>query len=136
MRSLKSNNVRVAILVMALGGLSVLPIHAQVFSCLPTCSSTDARFLAIANGAGFITLSEPTLDLEVSVPAGTTVFTVGVFDGDDQGTSGGIAHWDSGAAAVLSYTLYADPDRTHSMSTVVPLSGSPSVLSTSMPDNA
>jgi len=26
-----------------------------VYNCLPTCNSTDARFLAIANGTGFIT---------------------------------------------------------------------------------
>jgi hypothetical protein len=136
MSALKSKNAIVIILVVVLGGLSALPVDAQIFSCLPSCSAQDARFLAIANGVGFITLSEPTLDLEVSVPAGTAIFTVGVFDGDDRGTSGGVGHWDSGAAATFSYTLYADPDRAHSMSTVVPLSGSPSVLSTSMPDNA
>ncbi|HEX3557099.1 MAG TPA: SdrD B-like domain-containing protein [Thermoanaerobaculia bacterium] len=123
------------ILVVALGLLSAFPADAQVFKCLPTCSSTDARFLAIANGANFKTLSDPSLDLEISVPAGTTTFTVGVFDGDSRGTSGGVAHWDSGSLATYSYTLYADPNRDHSTSTVVPLSGSSSVLSTAMPDN-
>src|SRR6185312_2611793 len=47
-----------------------------------------------------------------------------------------VAHWDSGTAATFSYTLYADPNRTHSTATVVPLSGNPSVPSTAMPDNA
>ncbi|MFY9821172.1 MAG: SdrD B-like domain-containing protein [Thermoanaerobaculia bacterium] len=135
---MKLKNAVWAILVMALGLLSALPARAQVFNCLPTCSSVDARFLAISNGASFITLSDPTLDLEISVPAGTTAFTVGVFDGDDRGTSGSpaLGHWDSGTAATFSYTLYADPNRTHSTATVVPMSGNPSVLSTSMPDNA
>src|SRR3989442_10865 len=107
------------------------------YNCLPTCDSTDARFLAIANGTGLITLSQPTLDLEISVPKGTTTFTVGVFDGDARGVDGtGVAHWDTGSAATFSYTLYADKNRDHAAAVVVPLSGSSSVLSTSMPDNA
>ncbi len=40
------------------------------YNCLPSCASNDARFLAIANGAGFVTLSQPTLDLELSDPEG------------------------------------------------------------------
>ncbi len=107
------------------------------YNCLPTCDPTDARFLVIANGAGLVTLSQPTLDLEIAVPKGTTTFTVGVFDGDAKGVDGaGIAHWDSSSAATFSYTLYADPNRDHAAAVVSPLSGSPSVLSTSMPDNA
>jgi hypothetical protein len=107
------------------------------YNCLPTCDSTDARFLAIANGTSFITLSQPTLDLEIAVPKGTTTFTVGVFDGDARGTdSGGVAHWDSGSLATFSYTLYADPNRDHAAAIPVPLSGLPVQLSTTMPDNA
>jgi hypothetical protein len=45
------------------------------FNCLPTCDSTDARFLTIANGSSFATLSQSTLDLEIGVPKGTTTFT-------------------------------------------------------------
>ena len=107
------------------------------YNCLPTCDSTDARFLAISNGASFVTLSQPTLDLEISVPKGTTAFTVGVFDGDARGLDGtGVPHWDTGVLGVFSYTLYADPNRDHAAATVAPLSGSPLVLSTSMLDNA
>ncbi|HEX4962858.1 MAG TPA: SdrD B-like domain-containing protein, partial [Thermoanaerobaculia bacterium] len=135
---LKLKNVLLAILVTALGLISAFPAGAQVFKCLPSCDPTDARFLAIANGVGLITLSEPTLDLEISVPASTTTFTVGVFDGDARGVDGGgVPHWDTGVAATYSYALYADPNRSHSTSTVVPLLPSqPSIPSTSMPDNA
>ncbi len=51
------------------------------FACLPTCDEDDAKFLAIA-GSGLVTLSDPVLDLSISVPAATTSFSVGVFDGD------------------------------------------------------
>ena len=124
-------------LVLAAAWLGGSPAAAQ-FKCMPTCSSTDARFLAVASGPLLITLSEPTLDLEVAVPAGTTSFTVGVFDGDARGLDGsGIPHWDTGTAATFTYTLYADPTRTRSTSTPVDLlPGFPTVPSTSMPDNA
>src|SRR5436305_5365499 len=93
--------------------------------------------MAIANCSGFATLSQPTLNLEIAVPRGTSTFTVGVFDGDSKGVDGtGNAHWDSGSAAVYSYALYADPNRDHAAAVVAPLSGLPVVLSTAMPDNA
>jgi len=106
------------------------------YNCLPTCDSTDARFLAIANGTSFITLSQPTLDLDISVPKGTTTFTVGVFDGDARGVDGALVpHWDQGLPATFTYTLYADPRRDHAAATVASLSGLPVALSTAMPDN-
>src|ERR1700681_460876 len=137
MYSLKLKNALLTILIAALGLLAAFPASAQVYKCLPTCDSKDGRFLAIANGAGLGTLSEATLDLEISVPAGTTTFTVGVFDGDDGGTDGaGASHWDTGLPATYSYALYADPNRTHSTSDVVELvAGFPSISSTTMPDN-
>ena len=118
--------------------LAAVAVQAQVtYNCLPTCDVTDARFLAIANGAGFVTLSQPTLDLEIAVPKGTTTFTVGLFDGDAKGVDGsGVAHWDTGLPGVFTYTLYADPNRDHAAATVAPLSGLPAQLSTTMPDNA
>ena len=117
--------------------MAASPATAQPYNCLPSCSSVDARFLAIANGTGFVTLSEPVLDLEISVPAGTTMFTVGVFDGDIRGVDGsGLSHWDLGATgAIFTYTLYADPQGNRTGTTVVPLSGLPTQLSTTMPDN-
>jgi serine-aspartate repeat-containing protein C/D/E len=107
------------------------------FNCLPTCGSTDARFLTIANGSSFATLSQSTLDLEIGVPKGTTTFTVGIFDGDSKGTdSSNVSHWDSGSPATYSYTLYDDPNRDRSTAVVAPLSGQPTVSSAAMPDNA
>src|SRR3954454_1627867 len=113
----------------------------QSYNCLPTCASNDARFLAIANGSGNITLSQPTLDLEISVPKGTTTFTVGMFDGDARGVDGsGVAHWDQGVnppvPATFTYTLYEDPNRDHAATTVALMSGLPVQLSLTMPDNA
>ena len=107
------------------------------YNCLPTCISADGRFLAIANGAGLVTLSQPTLDLEISVPAGTTSFTVGVFDGDARGVDGPvIPHWEPGSPATFTYTLYADPQPRPRRRTWFRSPASPSVLSTTMPDNA
>jgi hypothetical protein len=107
------------------------------YTCLPSCSSTDARFLAIANGVGFVTLSQPTLDLEIGVPKGTTNFTVGVFDGDSKGADLSLnSHWDSGSPAIYTYTLYEDPNRDHAAQTIAPLGLLPTQLSTTMPDNA
>src|SRR6185369_4722076 len=64
---------------------------AAQFKCFPSCSTTDAKFLVIASGPLLVTLSDPALDIELAVPAGTTSFKVGFFDGD----SGG-AYWDTG----------------------------------------
>ncbi|HYU35247.1 MAG TPA: SdrD B-like domain-containing protein [Thermoanaerobaculia bacterium] len=101
------------------------------FKCFPSCSTTDARFLVIASGPLLVTLSDPLLDIELAVPAGTPSFQVGLFDGD----SGG-AHWDLGTVP-YSYTLYADPLGTGSQTTTIEMvPGFPSVSSLSMPDNA
>src|SRR3954469_3310791 len=137
MYSSRLKNALLAMLVVALCLFAGMPAVAQVYNCIPSCSSVDGRFLAIANGAGLVTLSEPRLDLEISVPAGTTTFTVGVFDGESRGLDGaGVSHWDTGSPATFQYTLYANPNRDHAAATVVPLSGQPSVLSTATPDNA
>ncbi len=137
MSSFRLKNALLAIPALALGLLSAIPAEAQVFKCLPSCSSVDGRFLAIANGSGLVTLSDPTMDLEISVPAGTTTFTVGLFDGESRGLDlAGVSHWDTSSLGIFSYTLYADPNRDHSATTVVPLSGLPVQLSTTMPDNA
>ena len=109
----------------------------QTYNCLPTCDSTDARFLAIS-GSNLVNLSNNKLDLTLSVPATTTTFRLGVFDGDANGTDGaGVSHWDTSGAATYQYTLYADPTANGSGTTVIQMvPGSPAVLSTSMPDNA
>ena len=81
------------------------------FTCLPSCDINDGRFLAIAAGDSLATLSDPTLDLSITAPAGTTDFEVGIFDGDggdpappdifgDTST-----RWDRGVALEFEYTL-------------------------------
>src|SRR3954454_24936542 len=116
--------------------LGAVSVQAQVtYNCLPSCNPADARFLAIANGTGLVTLSQPTLDLEIAVPKGTTTFTLGIFDGDARGVDAPLlSHWDTGSPGIFSYTLYADPNRAHAAAVVAPLSGLPLQLSTTMPD--
>ena len=88
---------------------TALPAAAQ-FNCFPSCAEDDGRLLAIA-GTGLITLSDTVLEIELSVPAGTSSFELGIFDGD-----GGVLvgtplqnRWDTGVFAPYEYTLFADP---------------------------
>jgi len=78
------------------------------------------------------------MHLTVAVPAGSTSFQLGIFDGDVRGTDGaGVQHWDIGVQSLYEYTLFADPLGDGSGTTVVEMQpGSPSIASTSMPDNA
>jgi hypothetical protein len=112
------------------------PAEAQL-KCFPSCSATDGRFLVIASGTGLVTLSEEKLDVQLAVPVGTTSFTIGVFDGDGGGVDGaGRAHWDLGTNVPYSYTLYADPLRDGTGTTVVNmLPATPSISSLTMPNN-
>jgi hypothetical protein len=107
------------------------------YRCLPSCDPTDGRFLAIA-GANFQTLSPPELSLEISVPAGTTAFQIGVFDGDggEYQSDGFTAFWDSGNTALFEYSLAADPDADATGTVAVDLApGQPVIYSNTMPDN-
>src|SRR5688500_5720181 len=96
------------------GGVALLAVltaapAAGSFRCLPTGDVTDGRFMAIA-GTGFDTLSPPELALSIAVPAGSTSFDLGVFDGDGgEYDPFGDANWDAGLTALFSYSLYADP---------------------------
>jgi hypothetical protein len=114
---------------------------AAAFKCLPTCSITDGRFLAIA-GTGLDTLSPPELELAISVPAGSTSFDIGIFDGDGgeydpPGDPNGNANWDSGLTALFEYELFADPDADGVGLIPVDLEpGEPTIFSPDMPDNA
>jgi hypothetical protein len=60
---------------------------AGSYTCLPTCGTTDGKFLSIA-GSDLQTLAGDTILLRIRVPAGEPGFEIGIFDGD----SGG--HWD------------------------------------------
>ena len=123
--------------VLACLALTAPPADAQM-KCLPSCNPADGRFMAIA-GSNLITLSDIELDLTISAPADATSFTVGIFDGDGRGVDlFGTPHWDTGGVlATYEYTLYADPNGNGTGATVINLQpGSPSILSTAMPDNA
>jgi len=61
-------------------------VDSSKFKCLPTCDVTDGRFLALS-GQGLQTLSPPDLYLEISVPAGSTSFDVGIFDAQNKATT-------------------------------------------------
>jgi hypothetical protein len=128
------------------GGFALLSVllaapAAASFKCLPTCSTTDGRFLAIA-GTGLDTLSPPELELAISVPAGSTSFDIGIFDGDGgeydpPGDPNGNANWDSGLTALFEYELFADPDADGVGLIPVDLEpGEPTIFSPDMPDNA
>ncbi len=108
-------------IVKTVAGRAILALLALVafmpqaataqFNCFPTCDIDDGRFLVIAAGDAFRTLSDPTLDLTFIVPAGTASFDIGIFDGDILDSDGlGAFHWDTGASGVFEYTVFADPD--------------------------
>ena len=96
--------VLMALLVVTVG-VTTQPARAQQtiapYTCFPTCSTTDGRFMALA-GAGFQTLAGDSIVMEIAVPAGTTSFDIGVFDGDTGG------QWDNGTTPSL-YRVDNDP---------------------------
>ena len=101
------------VLGLALLLVTFSSVRSYSLSCFPTCSSTDGRFLSITEGAGFATLTPSTLNIRLIVPAGTEVFSIGIFDGDMNGNTDGVFNWDASQVSdePFSYTLVADPDR-------------------------
>src|SRR3990172_793830 len=83
-------------------GASYKPVSAvSTYACLPTCSESDAHFLALA-GSGLSTFAGDTVAIELAAPAGAASVDIEIFDGDTSGT------WDSGTTASM-YELFADP---------------------------
>jgi hypothetical protein len=74
---------------------------SPTYVCLPTCSETDGRFLALA-GVGANTLAGDTILLGFAAPSTATALEIGIFDGDTSGT------WDQGSVPT-EFTLFADP---------------------------
>ena len=90
-----------ALLVVSVG-VTARPAAAEpVYTCFPTCSTIDGRFLTLA-GSNLATLAGDTQVFELQIPAGTTSFEIGIFDGD----TGGM--WDDGTTPTL-FTVDADP---------------------------
>ena len=113
---------RITIVALVVAAFLSTPTSAQ-FNCIPTCADDDGRFLVIAAGDDFATLSDPILDLTFVVPGGVATFDLGVFDGDVLGSDSlGAFHWDNGVLptnAVFEYTLFADPNANVSGTEVV-----------------
>jgi hypothetical protein len=81
-------------------------------TCMPSCSETDDRFLAVAN-TGEATFAGETLVFWISVPGNQADFNLAIFDGDSGKDANGDlnksnGHWDLTTVESI-YTLYADP---------------------------
>lgn len=101
-------------LSLALIILSISATQSHSISCMPTCSTTDGRFLSVTEGAGFSTLTPAVMNMRIIIPAGTPSFKLGIFDGDHLNGANNEFHWDNGdfpVSAVFRYTLKIDPDR-------------------------
>jgi hypothetical protein len=107
-------------------GMTAKPVSADpLYTCFPTCSTIDGRFLALA-GTGLQTLAGDSIKIEIGVPSALTTFEVGIFDGDTGG------NWDVGTTLPIQYTLYADPQANGTGT--VQIAGA-QWMGTSMPNN-
>ena len=100
---------------------------SSAMSCMPTCSSTDGRFLLVVDGPAFETLTTRILNLRIVIPGDATEFSLGIFDGDSNVF---LRNWDLGVPFLISYNLKIDPDMDNN---------GPSVFeefSTNLPNNA
>ncbi len=88
------------------------PAPAGGYTCLPTCSETDGKFLHISN-SGMATFSGEKVVAWVSVPGDFTSFELSIFDGDSGKDNAGNLNWAAGnwddTTTEATYTLYADP---------------------------
>lgn len=71
------------------------------YTCFPTCSTTDGRFLSLA-GSGLDAFAGNDITIGLGLPPNATSLEIGVFDGESS------ANWDKGTYP-LTYKLYADP---------------------------
>lgn len=115
----------VLILVLAVGQIFGLwePVWRSLFgtaypppeggyTCLPTCSETDGKFLSMP-GENMASFGGESIIVWISVPEGQGAFDVGFFDGDSgKDNAGNInprqGNWDN-TTTETTYTLYADP---------------------------
>ena len=92
----------VGLVAASSGPLASTGTAAETFVCVPTCSTTDGRFLALA-GSAYQTLGVPALEVQLIVPGTADEVRFDIFDGDSS------EHWDW-TDQTLVYTLYADPN--------------------------
>jgi hypothetical protein len=92
------------------------------YSCLPTCDETDGKFFVVA-GSGLRTFAAEPIITWIGVPETQSSVEIGVFDGDTGKDNNGnlniyLTNWDQGTTESI-YTLYADPLRNGSTSTIL-----------------
>lgn len=75
-------------------------VEAQTTTCLPTCSTTDGRFLSLA-GSRYKTLAGDEIAIELAAPSGSTSISFDIFDGETSGV------WDGGTAPLV-FKLFCD----------------------------
>ncbi len=87
----------------------------QTYYYFPSADTTDGRMISQA-GTQLETLVAVGAELDIRVPAGSTRWELGIFDGDTGKDASGVVsddyynrHWDIGTGQVI-YELYADPD--------------------------
>ncbi|MBC8144440.1 MAG: hypothetical protein H7X80_02575 [bacterium] len=85
---------------MAVALTTATELLAQTTTCLPSCSTTDGRFLSLA-GSKYKTLSGDEIAIVLCAPSGSTSISFDIFDGESSGI------WDAGTAPLV-YKLYSD----------------------------
>lgn len=105
---------------------AVITAQSTLRLAIPTLSTTDGRFLAIA-GTGASTLGYVPTIVYIGAPSGATSVGIGIFDGDIGGD------WDYVPDVVnppASYHIFADPNKDGTGPPITTLNGA------IMPDNA
>jgi hypothetical protein len=92
------------------------------YTCLPTCDETDGKFLSMP-GENMASFGGESIVVWISVPSDAASFELGFFDGDSGRDNNGsnnlwAGNWDN-TRTESTYTLYADPLKDGSGTTVV-----------------
>lgn len=88
------------------------PMPENGYTCLPTCSETDSKFL-VSQGIGTKSFTTSDIIAWIAVPGDQETFKLEIFDGDSGKDDNGAiniknGNWDSTPVEMI-YTLYADP---------------------------
>lgn len=107
------------------------PDPANGYTCLPTCAVDDAKFMVLA-GDGQMSFTNAPVVIWITVPGNKTSFELGIFDGDTSKATDNTlqqlpdgrfyytkGNWDDATDGDTTYTLYADPVRDGSGTTVI-----------------
>jgi hypothetical protein len=116
--------------------LAQFAVPKNGFTCLPTCTENDGKFLVLA-GSNLSTFGGNKAILWIAIPGNVKTFDLSIFDGDfgkdDAGTLNYLnGNWDLGTGEV-TYTLYEDPTQSGTGTTVA---GTWKGNADNMPNNA